>query len=196
MSWFKTLTSHRQTPQESQSSIDDAELLKELKAGSAKAVEQWYRQYSPQVRQLVASKVSIKADIDEMVQDTFKSCLKHLPLFRGDSSISTWMYRIARHEIADYYRRKYAKKAIRALPLADFLMVEKPHNAHETSERVKQVLRQLPAQYQELLLLKYVDKKRVKDISKQLGRSVKAIESDLFRARKAFKEEYSLAFSE
>lgn len=174
-----------------QAAQSDAALLTQLKSGSPKAVETWYRQYQGVVRKLVRSKVSNPADIDELVQDTFRSCLKHLPLFRGDSSIKTWMYRIARHEIADYYRKKYAKKAIQALPLADFLLTEKTHNAHQTSERVKQALTELPAKYQELLLLKYVDQLKVKQIAARLDRSVKAIESDLFRARNEFRQAYA-----
>lgn len=189
MSWFKS------GQQASRVLVRDqeAELLAQLKSGDSRAVEKWFKTYQPKIQKLVSSKVSNRADVDEVVQDTFRSCLKHLPLFRGDASISTWMQRIARHEVADYYRKKYAKKAIRALPLAEFLLAAPPHNAHETSEKVALVLKQLPKQYQELLLLKYVDRKKVKQIAIELDRSVKAIESDLFRARQAFKEAYAQA---
>lgn len=167
-----------------------------LKAGQPQAVSEWYREYSPKLRRLLMSKLSNQADVDEVTQDVFQSCLKHLPLFRGDSSIWTWMQRIARHEVADYYRKRYAKKAIHVLPIADFLLTDQPFNAHETSERVKQVLLQLPSEYRELLLLKYVDGKRVKEIARELGRTVKAVESDLFRARISFKHAYVAAQQE
>lgn len=192
MSWFKHVAqpAAKTSPKPEVAARENAVLLQDLKAGSPKAVERWYRLYEPKMRRLIATKVSVAADVDELVQDTFQSCLKHLPLFRGDASIATWMTRIAQHEVADYYRKKYAKKAIRALPLAEFLLLERPHNAHETSERVKEVLKQLPAAYQELLMMKYVDRKKVQEIAAELGRTVKAVESDLFRAREAFRLEY------
>ena len=43
------------------------------------------------------------------------------------------------------------------------------------------------SQSQELLMKKYVDKKRVKELAQEFGRSEKAIESELFRARKEFR---------
>ena len=169
----------------------DQQLLNRLKKGEAGAVREWYQQYFPRVKRVVDGRVSVGADAQEIAQDVFTSCLKHLPLFRGDSSIWTWMQRIARHEVADYYRKKYAKRALQTFPLLDIILHEAPPaNAHETSEKVKQTLRELPAEYQELLLLKYVDKKRVKQIALEMDRSVKAIESDLFRAREAFNTAY------
>jgi len=45
-------------------------------------------------------------------------------------------------------------------------------------------------EYRELLLLKYIDKMRVKEISILLDRTVKSIESDLFRAREEFRVIY------
>jgi len=107
------------TPMPSASS--DALLLSELKSGNPKAVQSWFTNYHDHLFQCIAAKVSIEKDVEELVQDTFLSCLKHLPLFRGESSIWTWMLRIAQHEVADYYRKRYAKKFIHALPLSELL---------------------------------------------------------------------------
>jgi len=64
-------------------------------------------------------------------------------------------------------------------------------DSHEISERVKQVIADLSEEYRELLLLKYVDKKKVKEIARELKRTVKAVESDLFRAREEFRRLYT-----
>lgn len=161
-----------------------------LRSGCADAVDYWYRQYRPKLVGYMRSRVASSKDVDELVQEVFISCLKDLPLFRGESGLLTWMYSVARHEVADYYRKKYAKKAIKALPLSDLVLAHTPLDSHETAEKVKQVISRLTAKHQELLLLKYIDGKRVEEIAEELGRSVKAIESDLFRARRAFRELY------
>ncbi len=168
----------------------DQTLLQFLKAGDPKAVRQWYQLYYAKLLRYLLTKVEKKADAEELTQDTFMSCMKHLPLFRGESSIWTWMLRIAGHEVADYYRKLYAKKAIKSLPFDELLLSQPIADAHETAQKVKDALMSIRVDYRELLLLKYVDKKRVEQIAAELGRSVKAIESDLFRARNAFRQAY------
>ncbi len=170
--------------------MNDQQLLTKLKQGDSKAVQYWFSSYHDRLYELVSYKVSIHKDREEIVQDTFMSCLKHLPLFRGESSIWTWMVRIARHEIADYYRKRYAKKAIHALSLDDFFSIGQILDAHATSEKVRLALSKIRADYRELLLLKYVDKKKVKEIAEELGRTVKSVEADLFRARSEFRLAY------
>lgn len=170
----------------------DTQLLERLKKGEPLAVQQWFSGYHDRLLRFVLTKVSSDKDAEELVQETFINCLKHLPLFRGDSSILTWMQGIARHEVADFYRKKYAKKAIKALPLGDLVIGAKVDDAHEVSEKVKTVLLKMSTDYRELLSLKYIDGKKVGEIALELGRSIKAIESDLFRARSEFKKLYAL----
>ena len=100
------------------------------------------------------------------------------------------MISILRHEIADYYRKKYAKKAIKTLPLSDFILQRRIEDSSHVSARVKQVLGKMLERRKKLLLMKYVDEMAVKEIAEQVGRTFKAVESDLYRARESFKELY------
>lgn len=174
----------------SKSRTTDFTLLEDVKLGLPEAVSIWYKKYSPYITRFVSRRVNASHDVDEIVRETFLNCLRHLPLFQGKSSIKTWMTKIASHEIADYYRRRYAKKFIHALPLSKVIVSEDPKDMHETSEYVKEVLTHMRQDYRELLLLKYVDRISVKDIAEKLHRSVKSIESDLFRARQEFRSLY------
>jgi len=167
--------------------IDNDNLLIKLKKGNSKAVTYWFNSYHNRLLNIVISRVSSVKDAEEIVQQTFLNCLKHLPLFRGKSSIWTWMNSIAKHEIADYFRKKYAKKALKTTHLSEFLMIDEIDNSTEVSQKVKRVLKNMKAQQQELLLLKYVDKRKVLEIATSLGKTVKSVESDLFRARKTFR---------
>ena len=167
--------------------IQDAVLLSQLKSGNSKAVQTWFNEYHDHLFKCIAAKVSIEKDVEELVQDTFLSCLKHLPLFRGESSIWTWMMRIAHHEVADYYRKRYAKKFIHALPLSELFPLQDISDAHEISHKVRLVLTKMTKEDREILLMKYVDKKKVKQIAFELGKTVKSVESILFRARSEFR---------
>ncbi len=168
----------------------DHYLLEDLRLGLPEAVSVWYKKYNPLVYSFVARRIKASTDIEEIVRETFLNCLRHLPLFQGKSSIKTWMFKVATHEIADFYRKRYAKKFIHSIPLTNLLIPENPKDIHETAEYVKEVLKHMRQDYRELLLLKYVDHISVRDIAALLKRSVKSIESDLFRARKEFRTLY------
>lgn len=165
----------------------DQNLINELKQGDTRAVNQWFSEYNDKLTKVVVKKVSNYQDAEEIVQQTFLNCLKHLPLFRGRSSIWTWMNSIARHEIADYFRKKYAKRALRITRLSEFLMLDNIDDSLEVSEKVRRVLKKMRSNHRELLLLKYVDKKKVATIAREFGKSIKSVESELFRARKEFR---------
>lgn len=165
----------------------DANLLADLRTGDPQAVKVWHDQYYHRVLQYISSRVKTDKDAEELTQETFMNCLRHLPLFRGNSSVWTWMCSIAKHEIADYFRKKYAKKTIQTLPLGDRVLAAEPKDAHFVASEVKAVLKKMGGYSAELLKAKYVDKKKVKEIAKEFGKSVKAIESELFRAREEFR---------
>lgn len=167
--------------------MEEKVLLIRLKQGDPKAVGYWFKTYKNKLLTMVIGKVSNRQDSEEIVQQTFLNCLRHLPLFRGKSSIWTWMNSIARHEIADYFRKRYAKKALKTTHLSDLLMIEDIDNSEEVSQKVKVVLKKMRGHYGELLMLKYVDGKHVAQIANEMGRSIKSVESDLFRARKEFR---------
>ncbi len=167
--------------------MTESELLAGLKKGNSKAVSFWFHQYHDRLLSLVINRVENLQDAEEIVQQTFLNCLKHLPLFRGRSSIWTWMNSITKHEVADYFRKKYAKKALKTTHLSEFLMIDSIDNSTEVSEKVKRVLKDMKLKQRELLLLKYVDKKKVLEIAISLNKTAKSVEADLFRARKRFR---------
>lgn len=166
-------------------------LLKGLREGDKKKVFDWYTNFSPYLMAISLKKISDFTDAEEIVQETFINSLRQLPLFRGDSRLKTWMVSILRHEIADYYRKKYAKKALKIIPLFDEILQNPLKSSQEISDKVQITLSKMKKETRELLLLKYVDKKRVKEIAFLFGKTVKSIESELFRARVEFRKIYA-----
>ena len=60
-------------------------------------------------------------------------------------------------------------------------------DAASSAELVSMVLKRMVQKNRELLLKKYVDCKKVKEIASEMGNTVKSVESDLFRARQEFR---------
>ncbi len=167
-----------------------SQLVKKLKQGDSQAVRRWFDQYYSDLMRIAVKKAKNKKDAEDLVQETFINCLKNIHVFRGSSSLKTWMISILRHEIADYYRKKYAKKAIKTLPLSDFILSRQIEDSSQVSRKVKTVLSKMLSRRKKLLLMKYVDGLQVEEIAQKVGRTFKAVESDLYRARESFKELY------
>lgn len=163
-------------------------LVEALKIGDGLAVEYWFGTYRAQLHRIALPRLPSESVAAEIVQETFINCLQTLNLFKGKSSLLTWMQSVLRHEIADYYRKHYAKKFIQTIPLSDFLLDQDCKDATAVAETVTAVLKDMVQKNRELLLHKYVDCKKVKDIALEIGSTVKAVESDLFRARCEFRE--------
>lgn len=168
----------------------EQQLLASLRKGDKKAVRAWYEHFFSYFLTVCLRKVSQPQDAEEIVQQMFINSLRQLPLFREKSRLKTWMTSILYHEVADYYRKKYAKKALKTLPLLDAILQTPLKSPQEVSERVTEVLAEMKKEHRELLLLKYVDKKKMKEIALLMGKTLKSVESDLFRARGEFREIY------
>ena len=175
----------------SQKKISESQLVGRLKQGDKQALHYWFKHYQPALIKIAIKKAKSKKDANDLVQETFINSYKQIQLFKENSSLLTWMVSILRHEIADYYRKKYAKKAIKTIPLGDYLLRHSIQDSKEVSQKVRQVLSQMLDRRKKLLLMKYVDGLKVKEIAHRVDRTFKAVEADLYRARESFKNIYS-----
>ena len=175
---------------------NEATLIARLRVGDEDAVRQWYQFYESKLKQFLINKISNEEDSAELIQEIFIACLRELIHFRGESSLQTWMFTIARHKVADFYRAKYAKKVIHLVTLLDTIELPSGGTAQDQIHAVRDALQALAPESRELLLAKYLDNKTVRDLASDFSITVKAAESMLFRARHAFRTAYSLAVSE
>ena len=105
--------------------INDKKMLEALRRGEKGTLRRFYKETQPKLWQWVVSRVQNEQDADEIVQDSFLNLLDSLPIFQGKSSLWTFLVSIAKHEVYDYWRKKYAKKAILTIPFADHIYTEK-----------------------------------------------------------------------
>jgi len=169
-------------------------LVKKILRGEKRVFEGFYNTYRGELKRFVMMKVGDRRDAEELVADSFLSFLDSLPLFRFKSSLKTFLFSIARHEVLDYYRRRYAKRALKYVPIVGELVDEKLYSTGELSEQIDKVYKALGGEYSRIIRLKYEEDMSVKQIAKKLKLSIKAAESKLFRARKAFQVIYEKEF--
>lgn len=183
----------------STSSAYETTLVDKLRRGDSTAVEQFYKVYRRRLYYLVLEHVGRDQGLaEDLVQEVFLAALGSLDGFRGDSQLYTWLRSIAFHKINDHYRRQARQpKPEKSPPEILALKLEQAtgdeqaaHSAMESEEarlEVHQALVDLPQDYRDVLVLKYLDEKPVLEISQVMGRSPKSVEGLLARARKALR---------
>jgi len=135
-------------------------------------------------------------DVEELLQDTFMSMFDSLSLYRGEASVKTYILSIARHEVADWYRKRYVRKMIeKTAPLFDSMMGEMATPEWEMKKaRLKNkfygAYRKMNKKQQDILSYRYELGMSVKEVAERMKMSVKATESLLYRTRVAFRRVY------
>jgi RNA polymerase sigma-70 factor, ECF subfamily len=133
-----------------------------------------------------------RADVEDAWQETLAAAVRGIGSYRGESSLFTWMCGIARRKAADAARRagRRSGEVVEAAALPS--LGDEPFDAaiieHATVKaRVIEVLGGLPADQRAALVDRCVHRRKVPDIARRLGRTYKATESLLSRAREAFR---------
>jgi RNA polymerase sigma-70 factor (ECF subfamily) len=173
---------------------EDRELVKGLLKNDQRSLKKFNQKYQQKLLHFVLQKMADPRDAEEIVQDTFVSALYSLPSFLGQSSFWTWLCAIARHEIADYYR----KRKIKEILFSHFPRLKKfvsealsPELALEEKEMKMKIIRcflEMTEGYREILRLKYIEGLSVGEIAHQGQATIKAVEMRLRRARLSFKQ--------
>ena len=84
----------------------DLELAGRVRAGDGPAFEELYRQYSTRLYNLAYRMAGSPHDADDLLQDIFLLAYRKLASFRGESSLGTWLYRLAMNHCLDVLRSR------------------------------------------------------------------------------------------
>ncbi|HSH68692.1 MAG TPA: sigma-70 family RNA polymerase sigma factor [Deferrisomatales bacterium] len=144
------------------------------------------------------------AEAEELTQETFLKVSRALPEFRGESQLSTWVYRIATHVALDRLRSRSFKEGLRslsteedevagALPDADVWSGEEKPSVTQTLAReemnacIRGVVEELPENYRAVLVLSEFEGLKDREIAEIVGDSLGAVKIRLHRGRARLK---------
>lgn len=176
---------------------DDLRLARRVAQGENAAFEEFYARHADLVFAFVLHRLhGSRPDAEEIWQDTLVAALRALPTFRGDCRLSSWLLGIARRKIADRWRRSgHLGRTEVPLPPEDLLAImdSAEHPAAQLDgasvrARVVESLARLPSDYRDALTARYADGDPVECIAHRLGRTYKATESLLSRAKAALRD--------
>jgi len=130
---------------------------------------------------------------------TFLKAMSQIKKYRWrDIPFSAWLYRIASNEINDYFRREGGRTV--RLEEAEYLVdtndfaeeidkAEEELQRHEEFLQLQRKISELPPKYQEVIVLKFFEKKKIREMVKILGKKEGTIKSLLHRGLEKLKEQ-------
>ena len=161
-----------------------------------------YDEYYPKIFGYILRRVANLEIAQDITSETFFKVLKKLWQFRWQNiSFSAWLYRIANNEIANYYRKNRYLVSLEILrdeqgfepvalhnPETEFLEAEEELKRYQDFLKVQEKISQLPIKYQEVITLRFFEKKKIKEISEILGKKEGTIKSLLHRGLEKLKD--------
>jgi RNA polymerase sigma-70 factor, ECF subfamily len=186
--------------------MQDDRLVKRLLARDEAALREFFDEYFGRLYRFAFARLRGNAALaEDAAQATLMRGLRGLPGFRGQASLFSWLAQICRNEIADLVEKAARISAHTTSLDAEGAMRDAAHAVADANaggevalargERLKVirlVLDELPGRYGEMLELKYIEEWNVERIAARVGLSFEAAQSQLQRARIAFRSALQL----
>jgi RNA polymerase sigma-70 factor (ECF subfamily) len=177
----------------------DEQLLAEARGGNVRALEDLLERHQAQIYRFGMKMCRHPEDARDVLQDTLLTMSRGVRDFRGASSLSTWLYSIARsHCLKKRRRSQFAPAEERSLDTdvaAEAGRLTDPGAAPDEAVSGKQVeevmdaaISALEPMYREVLLLRDVEGLTAPEVAEVVGVSVQAVKSRLHRARLAVRQ--------
>jgi RNA polymerase sigma-70 factor (ECF subfamily) len=168
----------------------DTTLLEAYRGGDEAALAALLDRWAPSVHRFGLKMCRNPQDADDVLQDTLLAAARGVREFRGGSSLSTWLYTIARSFCIKQHRKRPAE------PIGDEVMrlsspIAAPDEAASDKEiggALEDAIGALAPMYREVLLLRDVEGLTAPETAEVLGIAVDAVKSRLHRARIAVRE--------
>ena len=183
----------------------DRDLVRAMSNGDEAAFDRFFRDYAPRVFRFVLPRLGGSVpDSEEVCQEVLSRAMRQIAGWRGEASLLTWLFQIARNEVTDHWRRKARRDSVEVLAEDDPSIAaalesiegdvthgpEQQNTRAELLRLVQVALDRLPANYGNALEWKYIDGLSVMEIGERLTLNPIATQSLLARARTAFRDAF------
>jgi RNA polymerase sigma-70 factor, ECF subfamily len=162
-----------------------------------------YDQYYPKIFGYVLRRSANLEAAEDITSETFLKALGKLWQFRWRNvSFSSWLYKIATNEVNQYFRKAVYKRSVSLEelqeqgfellsthdPANELIEAEEELKRHQDFLEIQGKIVQLPAKYQEVITLRFFEKKQINEIAEILGKREGTVKSLLHRAVEKLRE--------
>lgn len=151
--------------------LPDLKILQRAIAGESSAFGLLYDEYQPAIYRFIYLKVSNREEAEDLTHHVFLSAWQHIGTFEEQGiPFSSWLYRIARNRVIDYYRTNKHTQELDAFP--EEVFADLSHDTHESLhkkdllQRVHTSLTKLPQDQHDIILFRYVQELSYDEIAR------------------------------
>ncbi|CDM65555.1 sigma-70 family RNA polymerase sigma factor [Pyrinomonas methylaliphatogenes] len=187
---------------------DDAEFIERLRAGEAAAFDKLVAEHANEIYALLYRLVEDAEEARDLTQETFLQAYRAISAFRRESSLRTWLYRIAINQARNRHRWWRCRGRDETVSLdsingfnearASLNPNDNPEQvalAHERERALRNALHALNQRFREVIILRDIEGLSYEEIAAALGISVGTVKSRLARGRLELRRRLEGSFS-
>lgn len=174
----------------------DAELVRRAQEGDSDAFASLFHTHKARIYSVCLRMTNNAAEAEDLTQDAFLQVFRKLATFRGDSALSTWLYRIAVNTVLMHFRKKVLRQISLDEPYnQDAKVVRREYGSRDdrltgSVDRIAlaRAIKELPDGYRTIFLLHEVEGYEHQEIAELLDCSVGNSKSQLHKAKLRIRE--------
>ncbi len=173
---------------------DEKEILKQASLGNEEAFGLLYETYVDRIFNYIYYRTGNVHDAEDLTARVFQRAMKHIPNYQDRGvPFSAWLYRIAHNLVANWHRDRSRKKEV---SITEKMILRAKDESPETTiirtekqDALLQIIRTLPPDRQQLLILKFVEGYSNREIGEIMNRSEGAVKSLYHRTLLALRDQ-------
>jgi RNA polymerase sigma-70 factor (ECF subfamily) len=174
---------------------NEKKYVEEARNGNGDSFGIIYNHYVPQIYRFVFFKVSKRQAAEDLTHEIFLSAWQNIKNYKQkEFPISSWLYQIARNRVIDYYRTDKKNISIDTEDFKEDLVgfyEQKNPDIALSIEEVKKLIKLLKPEYQDVIIMRYVEDMDSKEIASAMNKSEGAIRLIQHRAINNLKQLYA-----
>jgi RNA polymerase sigma-70 factor (ECF subfamily) len=164
-------------------------LLARCRAGSDAAFGELVDHHKNFVFAVILRTIRDPVEAEDLAQEVFFRVYRGLPYFRGDSRLTTWIYRIARNICVEAGRRRRTAIALDDMPVSQQpRVIDRQFGDIELLDRLNKAVAQLPEQAQLVVSAHYFGGRQYEEIAEDLQMPLGTVKAQLHRAKRRLRE--------
>jgi RNA polymerase sigma-70 factor, ECF subfamily len=171
---------------------DDGNLINRFKGGDVSGFEELVRKYQDRIYNLCRYMIQDTHDAQDAAQDVFLKAYRNLNAFKPDSSLYTWLYRIAVNTCLDHKKKSRPEQAEDESAIDDLASAEpspeQRYQSKEIGQAIRMALQKLPEHLRAAVVLKEIEDLSYEEIAEVLHTSVGTVKSRISRAREELRQ--------
>jgi RNA polymerase sigma-70 factor (ECF subfamily) len=184
-------------PKLKQSTRTDQEIIDGIRRASEEDFNLLYDRYFQRVYSFAYNRLRNRADAEEVVQETFTAVFRSIDAYRGQSSLLSWIYGIAKNTVNNHVRRSRAYEA--RLERAEPGLQQVGHNLsactpeenlslQRSAAAIQGCLEDMADWHAEVFVLRHIENLSISEIARRMSRSNDAVRSSLYRVKRLLVE--------